>query len=122
MTGGGIAGGLNHAIKQSPGAGWLSESDVILLQASRGIGLPGSVELKLNRFGIAAWGGHLPLISDKFWTLGRPGGCTATRLASVGNSRLSRDDALNQPSLPDRRLDEVGKQRMRTNGFDFSSG
>ncbi len=31
MTGGGIAGGLNHAIKQTPGAGWLSESDVILL-------------------------------------------------------------------------------------------
>ncbi len=25
MTGGGIAGGLSHAIKQTPGAGWLSE-------------------------------------------------------------------------------------------------
>ncbi len=31
MTGGGIAGGLNHAIKHTPRAGWLSESDVILL-------------------------------------------------------------------------------------------
>jgi hypothetical protein len=31
MTGGEIAGGLNHAIKQTHGAGWLSESDVILL-------------------------------------------------------------------------------------------
>src|SRR6185437_8082644 len=32
MTGGGIAGGLNHAIKQRVRVGWLSESDVIPLQ------------------------------------------------------------------------------------------
>ena len=29
MTEGGIAGGLNHSLKQPHGAGWLSESDVI---------------------------------------------------------------------------------------------
>ena len=31
MTGGGIAGGLNHAIKQSPGVGRVSQSERIPL-------------------------------------------------------------------------------------------